>query len=73
MAIAANRYQHIYAGVVWDVRIAELARAHDNVNVLVIPSDYIDLENTVLCITTWLHAKFLHGRYAQRIAMIDEK
>lgn len=73
MAITANRYVGVYAGVVWDVQVAELARAHDNVNVLVIPSDYIDLEGTVLCITTWLQAKFLQGRYAQRIAMIDKR
>lgn len=71
MAIAANRYKKIYAGLVWDVDIAKQAKEHDAVNVLVIPTDYVSAEKSVAMIYAWHDALFKGGRYQERIAMID--
>ncbi len=73
IAIAANRYENILAGVAWNVTVARQAKAHDNVNVLVLPCDYISHEESVIMITTWLTTEFLGGRYAKRIAMIEKE
>lgn len=73
MAIAANRYPHIQAGVAWNREVARLARAHDNVNVLVIPSDFVANEQVMHIVESWLYAEFLGGRYAERLEMIDRK
>jgi ribose 5-phosphate isomerase B len=72
MAAAANRFPGIVAGVVWNNDIARIAREHDNVNVLVIPSDYVQNEAVVSLVQAWLGATFLGGRYADRLAMFDE-
>lgn len=71
MAVTANRYAGIYAAVVWNVTIARLSRQHDNVNVLVIPSDFVTKTRAVSMIKAWLRAQFFSGRYQKRLAMID--
>lgn len=71
MALAANRYTKVYAGVVWNREVARQAREDDNVNVLVIPADYVDAETTRAMLCAWLGATFKKGRYEERIAMID--
>ena len=71
MAIAANRYPHVLAGVAWNQEVARVARAHDNVNVLVIPSDFVADDQLIKIVEAWLYAEFLGGRYAARLEMID--
>jgi ribose 5-phosphate isomerase B len=73
MAIAANRHAHIYAVVAWNVEIARQCKAEDNANVLVLPSDFVTHDDAVAMIEAWLAETFKGGRYAERIAMIDEK
>ena len=71
MAVAANRFPHIIAGVAWNQEVARVARAHDNVNVLVIPSDFVADDQLIRIVESWLNAEFLGGRYAERLEMID--
>jgi ribose 5-phosphate isomerase B len=73
MAIAANRHTSIYAAVVWNEHIAQQAKAEDNMNVLVLPSDCVSFEQSVAIIQVWLATSFKGGRYADRLAMIDTK
>lgn len=72
MAIAANRYKGIYAAVTWNAEVARLAKEDDNANVLVLPADYVSEQEGFECITAWLKAEFKHGRYAQRLVLIDQ-
>lgn len=71
MAIVANRYAKIYAGVVWNSEIARLAKEDDNINIIVFPADYMNQETIVACINAWMQAQFHEGRYQERLAMID--
>lgn len=71
MALVANRVNGIYAGVAWNANVARIAREDDNINVLVIPADYVSFQDTRSIIEAWLDARFKEGRYAQRISMID--
>jgi len=71
MSIAANRFKHIYAALVWNERVAGHARAHDNANVLVLPADYVSTAQAPAIIAAWLNAKFLGGRYANRLCDLD--
>jgi ribose 5-phosphate isomerase B len=71
MAVVANRYKGIYAGVVWNDQIAKRAKEDDNVNVLVIPSDYVTEDDLHDMVHAWLNASFRGGRYEKRISMID--
>ncbi|HSC24866.1 MAG TPA: RpiB/LacA/LacB family sugar-phosphate isomerase [Candidatus Babeliales bacterium] len=72
MAIAANRHKYIYAVVAWNKEIARQCKQEDNANILVLPSDFISYDDAVEMIHEWLMQTFKEGRYAQRIAMIDE-
>lgn len=72
MCIAANRFDRIYAGVVWNSSVARAAKEDDNINILVIPSDFVSDTDILNCVASWLHARFKAGRYQDRIAMIDK-
>jgi ribose 5-phosphate isomerase B len=71
MAIAANRYKKIYAALAWNQEVAALSRQHDHANVLVLPSDFVLLDDAAVMIRAWLQAQPLPGRYEKRIEMID--
>ncbi len=72
MAIVANRFPKIYAGLAWNEEVARLSREDDNANVLVLPSDFVSEELAVTMVNAWLTAKFNGGRHQERIAMIDQ-
>lgn len=72
MAITANRYKSIYAALVWNEEIAIKSKKHDNTNILVLPADYVSLEQSVKMINAWRAVSFIGGRYAQRVNMIDQ-
>lgn len=71
MSVVANRYQHIYAALVWNESVARSAAQEDKANVLVLPADYVTKEQAVSMISAWLSATFKGGRYQERIEMID--
>ena len=71
MAVAANRFCGIYAAVAWSEEIARVSCAHDNVNVLVIPSDFLSSVLAVAITRAWVGTTFLGGRYQDRLTMID--
>ena len=72
MAITANRYKNIYAALAWNKKVARQSREHDNSNVIVLPSDYVSMEQAVAMVNAWREVSFIGGRYAERIKMIDE-
>ncbi len=72
MSIAANRYQQIYAALVWNDAVAKSSKEHNHANVLVFPADYISSEDAVRMIKIWLAAEEFPGRYQERIDMIDD-
>ncbi len=45
MSYAANRYPHVRAAVAWTPEIAELAREHNDANVLVLPARFLSPED----------------------------
>jgi ribose 5-phosphate isomerase B len=71
ISIAANRHQGIFAGVVWNDDVVRAAKADDNINVLVIPSDFVSMEEAKRFVRIWLETKFKQGRYQQRLDMIE--
>lgn len=71
MAIAANRYRGIYAAVAWNEDIARRAREEDWTNVLVLPADYLSIDESLACIAAWIKAEPKPGRYHDRILKTD--
>ena len=71
ISIAANRFPGIYAALCWSPDVARAAREHDNANVLVLPSDFIDVPEAISIVEVWIQTEFLGGRYQDRLDMID--
>src|SRR2546426_1245465 len=46
MAFVANRFPHVRAAVAWSPEIAELARRHNDANVLVLPARFVSEERS---------------------------
>jgi len=72
MVIAANRFNRMYAGLVWNQEVAKVAREDDNVNILILPTDFVAPDKSVDIIKSWLYAEFKGGVYQKRLEMIDK-
>ena len=67
VAITANKHQGIRCALCWQVDVAQLARAHNDANMLAIPARFITLETTFLIIDAFLNTAFEGGRHATRV------
>lgn len=71
MSIAANRFVGIRAGLCWNIDVARAAKEDDDINVLVLPTDFVTPEQSLPIINAWLNAKFKGQHYQQRLDMLD--
>lgn len=70
-SIAANRFNGIYCGLVWNEAVARSGREDDKLNVLSLPADYLTLQQVQAIVEAWLSAEFKKGRYQERLDMLD--
>ena len=73
MAYAANRHAGVRAAVVWSPEVAELARSHNDANVLVLPARFVTEADALSILRTWLQTPFEGGRHSRRIAKIEQE
>jgi len=66
VAMTANKYQGIRAGLCWNVEIARLIRLHNDANVLCIPGRFISKRMTTMIVQAFLKTKFEGGRHKRR-------
>jgi len=71
MSYVANRYPHVRAAVAWTTDIAELARRHNDANVLVLPARFLSDADARSILETWLATPFDGGRHARRVEKIE--
>ena len=70
IAMTLNKHQGIRAALCWNVELAELARRHNNANVLVLPARFIDNVTAINIVETFLNTPFDGGRHERRIEKI---
>ena len=70
VAMTANKYQNIRAGLCWTNEIVELVRQHNNANILCIPARYTSKEETLLMVEIFLNTPFEGGRHQKRVDKI---
>jgi ribose 5-phosphate isomerase B len=73
MAYAANRHAHVRAAVAWSPEIAELARKHNDANILVLPSRFLSPEDADRILEKFLDTGFEGGRHVPRVEKIELK
>src|SRR2546422_11696516 len=71
MAFVANRFPRVRAAVAWSPEIAELARKHNDANVLVLPSRFVSEEEGMDILRKWLGTAREGGGHERRVAKID--
>ena len=69
--MSANKHKGVRAALCWNREITELARLHNDANILVLPARYIGEEEAKRCIDVFLDTAFEGGRHASRIQKID--
>jgi len=71
MAIAANRHSLIRCAVAVTSRMAELARRHNNANILALGARLISEDHAKTIVDTFLATDYEGGRHDARIAKIE--
>jgi ribose 5-phosphate isomerase B len=71
MSYTANRFPHVRAAVAWTPEIAELARKHNDANVLVLPARFVSEKEGMDILHKWLDTGFEGGRHARRVEKIE--
>ena len=66
MTMTANRFRNIRAALCANPEIAQLAREHNDANILSLGADFTDAATALKCLETFMKTKFLGGRYAER-------
>ncbi len=70
VAITANKHEKIRAAIAWKNEIAELARQHNDANVLCLPARFISTEEAKQMVDTFLDTPFEGGRHQRRVDKI---
>lgn len=70
IAMTVNKYQEIRAALCWTKEIAELARLHNDANIISIPARFTAIEQAVQMVETFLNTAFEGGRHATRVNKI---
>jgi len=71
VAMTANKYQNVRAGICWINEITELTRQHNNANVLALPGRQIDVDEAKNCFKIFINTSFDGGRHQKRVKKID--
>ena len=70
IAMTLNHHRGVRAALCWEVEIAELARAHNDANILVMPARFIAPEKALAIVDKFLATPFEGGRHQRRIDKI---
>ena len=71
VAMTANKYTNIRAGICWTNEIVSLIRQHNNANILCIPARFTEIEDVLKMVDTFLNTEFEGGRHQNRINKIQ--
>lgn len=71
VAMTANKYKDIRAGLCWNKEIVTLIRQHNNANVLCIPARFTSIPQAITMVKTFLETEFEGGRHQSRIDKIS--
>lgn len=70
VSMAANKHKGIRAAICWNVEIAELARRHNDANILSLPARFITEEEAFKICDKFLNTEFEGGRHEGRVTKI---
>jgi ribose 5-phosphate isomerase B len=69
-SMTANKHQGIRAALCWNKEIVELAREHNDANILSLPARFISLNQALDMVKTFINTNFEGGRHERRVEKI---
>ena len=73
MSMAANKFNNIRAGLVYNSEVAKLIREHNDANILVLPGKYMDVKEAVKSVDNFISSSFEGGRHNRRLKKMIKK
>ncbi len=70
VAITANKHAGIRAAICWGEELAELARRHNNANIICIPARFVRDGDAEKMLDVFMNTAFEGGRHANRVSKI---
>lgn len=71
VAMTANKHAGIRAAICWTEELAELARSHNNANVLCIPARFVSQDLAKKITEKFINTPFEGGRHGNRVDKIS--
>ena len=71
VCMTANKHKGIRAALCWKKEIAELARQHNNANIICLPARFMSIQEAIECVIVFLKTEFEGGRHQHRVEKID--
>ena len=68
--MTANKHQEIRSALCWKKELAELARQHNNANIIALPARFISEEEAMEMVDVFLATEFEGGRHQNRVEKI---
>ena len=70
VAMTANKHAGIRAALCWQEELAQLARSHNDANVLALPCRFVDETTALAMVAIFLDTPFEGGRHQNRVNKI---
>lgn len=70
VCITANKHAGIRAALCWNTELAQLARQHNNANVLCLPARFVSLSDASAMVKAFADTAFEGGRHERRVEKI---
>lgn len=70
ICMTANKHQGVRAALCWDVPLVQLARQHNNANVLGLPANFVTKQKALEMVRTFFATDFEGGRHERRVNKI---
>jgi len=70
--ICANKVNGIRCALCFNKKVGEMAKRHEDANIIALPADYITNEEALEIIDAWLNTKFEGERHQRRIDKIKD-
>lgn len=72
MDIMANKVKGIRSALCFNSKMAEMAKKHEDANIITLGADYISIEEAIDIVKAWLENEFEGGRHKRRIDKISD-
>jgi len=69
-SMTANKHQKVRSALCWNKEIVQLAREHNDANILSLPARFIALPQALEMVKTFFNTKFEGGRHERRVEKI---